>query len=873
MILTLCEVLVMLGLPAAVGGLAGRLLAPRKTLTEDDWIGAPFLGASAIILTLQAAFYAGAPVGLTALPLLVACGIAALLLSATRTLRARWGQPPLDLFGAAAAVFLFHGLGLLRVGADRYLARALGDQFSYVSMAEYIVRRRYGAPLATDWPFHEWIGAAYSTHRIGEAVLQAFLAVVAPGSVKTWFEPLIIWSVFLLVLALFAIARAMGLSRRAAIVTAVAASVMPAVAYIHLESFLSQALAVPFLFQTLVLAARARERGTWQDYVTYGLVSAGTAAIYFEFAPFLIVTAVLLLVSTLVARSSRTWRRLALGVVGLAMPLLLNDARSLLNIAASVAQPVLGFMYPWALSIEGLQRLWLGDFGSGPSLVMSPFVRGVALTATAAGFAGLAIALRNQLRLWRPDDEVWQGRLLLGLLVTGVAALPLLVIVKDGDHPYQAYKLWLSVAPLLACGMGVLTCAIAARLRAWPRAARLVPATALVLASVSAVATADMVVASSRSGPDDLSRRQTTVALRDDFAGAERFLAATRAKDVVLCSTAPVLSGYANAWLTYFARHQRAWPLNPVLNGHDLRAMVAEPDYLRQFPETLETGSVVLTTVDGGLWAEGSETSLVWAQGAYTARATIDRPSAFLCHNTLRPEPSGRTATVTIVGTLRQLPIVSSVAQTATLMVHAADPASDALLAQLHFVVNGTAVGSDVAQDGTRIYAFALRPGLNRAQWRLRVETTDPMERWPAPSFALTGVHLMLGHAWTTLEAVDNPNGLERVDGDPFFWLGKGQTVVSLIAGQSGAALLKFEAVPGPSRSEPTRRVRITTANGYDRTVAVGGGPAALDVPLVPGRQEIRLQALDPPLIHLAHDPRPLLLGVRRLTVAFAPPS
>jgi hypothetical protein len=117
---------------------------------------------------------------------------------------------------------------------------------------------------------------------------------------------------------------------------------------------------------------------------------------------------------------------------------------------------VLGDLYPWALQLEGLARLWVGD--------RYPTADGGAaavLNATAAALIGVAC-----LGLAHLARERYDG-LSCGLLFLGL--LPALIALAPGEHPYQYYKAWLSVAAVLPIGIH----ALGRRAAAWP-ASRLV---------------------------------------------------------------------------------------------------------------------------------------------------------------------------------------------------------------------------------------------------------------------------------------------------------------------------------------------------------------------------------------------------------------
>jgi hypothetical protein len=124
---------------------------------------------------------------------------------------------------------------------------------------------------------------------------------------------------------------------------------------------------------------------------------------------------------------------------------------------------------------------------------------------------------------------------------------------------------------------------------------------------------------------------------------------------------------------------------------------------------------------------------------------------------------------------------------------------------------------------------------------------------------------------------IENRNGLERtVEGKRFMWLGPHDTVLRLVARRPGVLELAADCVLGPSVvGTPRRRVRVSTDTGYCAELVLGAGPAAIPVPVQAGMNTVSLHALDRPTRpRLSNgDARPLVLGVRDLTLRFKSPS
>jgi len=123
-----------------------------------------------------------------------------------------------------------------------------------------------------------------------------------------------------------------------------------------------------------------------------------------------------------------------------------------------------------------------------------------------------------------------------------------------------------------------------------------------------------------------------------------------------------------------------------------------------------------------------------------------------------------------------------------------------------------------------------------------------------------------------TLSTIENPNGLERLDGQQFFWIGQGTTMLHVKSNRSGIAQFSAQFMLGPSLPEKTdRRLQITTDHGYQTQTTLGNGAYTLTVPVIAGTTDIFIKSLDmpSPIKTNQGDPRPLLLGVKGLQMWF----
>jgi hypothetical protein len=121
------------------------------------------------------------------------------------------------------------------------------------------------------------------------------------------------------------------------------------------------------------------------------------------------------------------------------------------------------------------------------------------------------------------------------------------------------------------------------------------------------------------------------------------------------------------------------------------------------------------------------------------------------------------------------------------------------------------------------------------------------------------------------LKAVANPDGLESMNGRPFFWIGGGDTELDLVATSAGEARLSGRFVRGPSLLEHAdARLLISSTNGPDQTFTIAqDGVRSFLVPVGAGDNRIHIRSLDRPGVTAAPaDTRPRLVGTEGLTVS-----
>lgn len=122
--------------------------------------------------------------------------------------------------------------------------------------------------------------------------------------------------------------------------------------------------------------------------------------------------------------------------------------------------------------------------------------------------------------------------------------------------------------------------------------------------------------------------------------------------------------------------------------------------------------------------------------------------------------------------------------------------------------------------------------------------------------------------------AVDNPNGLEKMGADDFFWMGKASTILRIASATGGKVTLEGIFHFGPSFGETVRyQVRSTAGGGFE--LPIGSGKGSFDVNVDAGWSEIVLTPIDRPRNSQSAngDRRPLMTGVQGLRIGKFTPA
>lgn len=547
-----------IGLPVALS------LSPRQQIeSEKLWIIAPFLGIGVVILILQNLIYLGIPISKSYLGIWIGAGLLWCNLIRTGVIRSLL-PIPLMVLVIALLVCLLHGLGLVQVGAANYVGRGWYDQFSYVTASQFLMDYSLPNAVIKDLIYQPTAIKGFlftATDRIGEVILQGFMACSLLTNAKSSFEPVILLSPFLIVLAMFELAKRFSLSKNTALIVSALAASLPAVALIHLESFLSQALAVPLLLLWPCILDEAFKKPNSKNILLATILLATAASIYVEFYFIFLLMAFCFAV----VKSSRKNLVLLFCLILSALCLNLGFVKQLFEIAIRPLHVEMHLrkmvIYPWANSLTGLHWLWLGDY----AWLLKGWGKHV--------FDGVSI-LFFILAYFGMGCVAYKKRDGLSISVFILMLLPLIIWLKDINHlGYQFYKLLMSISPLFPM-------AITLAFKQGIRGALIDGVSycmAVLIGLVTVSSTLTMVWATTQ--PEVLAHVKRGMGYRlldADTREVQDKLERLADQNILINWHEDIRRGdFINGWLAYFARHNNVWLSNSYLGDENLRAYIA----------------------------------------------------------------------------------------------------------------------------------------------------------------------------------------------------------------------------------------------------------------------------------------------------------
>lgn len=620
------------------------LLGGRKPLAVGDWLQAPFLGVAAVILPLQDLVYLDVPVRQSAPWLWAAAALGwGWFLWAGRA-RASLAQCPSGVFAAAVAVYLVQGLGLLTIGAPHYLGVCGPDALNYTTQTQFLVDERHSLGFDACGP-RPWLieGINYKWDRIGESILHGFCTTVGGNSAKEWLEPTQLLGPALVVLAVYLLGRRLGVVPWQALAAGMTAGLLPGFARLHLSSYLSQILATPLTLYFPVVLADLHERPDWRRLLAAAMLFATIVNIYTEFLV-IVLGLIALTYGVGIPRHPRAGR-LTAWYAGLAVaPFFFNPwlPKAIQIVRERLAIPMPNPFFRDVATLAGVLfgrgvyrtggpgTEWTAGLRWADWLVLVAVI-GLCLLGFAGLFRFAAAQVFGSPGAWRHAGGRRALAVVLG--VTALLSLPVIVKVKDPEESYRFLKLFFSFAPVLILGLCLVsdaggrgeTAATAGRTPAvWH---------GLLLGAAFAGAasgTLNMVFQSTTLTPEGHDWGRGYLLLAPEVRELEDQLQALHGKNLLLACgdrgesfEPPIL----NAWFAYFARDNRLWMTNPVLQfagQQDLR-------YASGLESVVDLSNLPpdLLVLSGGgrafLQSPPANATVVWANKAYSLWQPADR--------------------------------------------------------------------------------------------------------------------------------------------------------------------------------------------------------------------------------------------------------
>jgi hypothetical protein len=796
----------------------------------------------------------GVPVSVLAGPVWALSGGLAAYGIAKHARQFEWGDAPLLALTAALPVCVLSPYFL--VGLTDYQGSSLPDGWSYVAMAQYLWTYSIGSEGGLP-PLHQYAAHMAHVRHVAGAMLGFLSPFFAPGDTQASSGLFVSGALFVFSTSCAFFALSIRVSSLQLVTYLVFVVVSGWMANVVWANNYDNALALSFAPLLAGLIAHFdMDAPGWR--VLLGLVGAGLFYVYPELAP---LVAALAVFAALERWRNETMpiRRWALivatsGTLALAMMWpFVPDMLAFIGNQTSAGLQATG--RPGEVMFTGLLSRHFQPsafWGLGAEFRVERFLRlanllGAVLSVLAA--VGVVAMLRSRLA----GVAAW-----VVLLVTGA----LFMIVAE-QYSYGAYKLillsWWALA--LAVVLGIHAVVTAWPLTEYARVVRVVACVALVTAALMHVAV----------------RSFRAVALSGQWTMADyRRVGAIEDLNLSKKVLVAVDERVANEWAVYFLRDM------PIVLG-SYRMYMAFPhvrplmDRARSIrPE--ELGYLLTDDHPDAVFRDSRAWSLVWSAGPYRLWSPTAQTWSIVTGvtNPYGLEEVGGRPFFWMGSATSTVDVVSNADGVLGLNAgFVPGPSVVGVPARRLLLSTSSGYSREVlVHTGDRQIQVPVKAG--REQIRLRVLDTPNV---PAPNgdprALLLGVQdlgVALVQQRIAVQRVENRNGIEQVEGRPFFWMGDGGTTITLDAPTAGSAEFSAEFVPGPSVSTKTERhVEVVVNNGAGRRVKVHPGMNSIRVPLRLGENRVVLRTLDSPdrPVTGRGDRRPLVLGVLDLGVRF----
>jgi hypothetical protein len=554
-IFTLLWQLFTLAASCSAAGLALRFLVPKGFSILNKALFCLVSGLFLVVLIPQNLVYLGMPVRISAW--LVLGGVLVQIWFCRRKLLT-WGRTlssGADIRTLSVVIFLtiaFHSVAPIQQGLEWYYGKGHFDQINYVLLAEFLKEEPYRTneyeiglrpwlvgpvgfqdtakqPGMSSGPGLETIGL--KNERIGQSIVTAEISVWSGVDAKGGYAATVIFFLTLMAICIYGFLRETGINCWMAGSGALLGALLPAIARLSLDGFLSQ-VSILFVFPFMASLLRRDELSARGFILFFGLALAYLVAAYSEIAPLGLCT--LLLGVIFVRRDSFRAKRLmlmgAILLIVLINPYYLRNLIGFLgyqyNLAAHAAS-LWDNVAPNVLSLRGWSAMIFGSVASVPAAL---FLDGGTLLVGLLILTGAILLPRSH----------W---LSLGAVVLPAVIVIFVLATRSPSSYYPMAKIAVTILPLL---IGLVFVALSRIIEMNQRrplgyAIKLLGAT-IVVASASG---------SWRSYSEVLNNEGLLKAYREPgFLNVCRELAKMKNKRVLVFETHPLLA----AWLCYHAR-------------------------------------------------------------------------------------------------------------------------------------------------------------------------------------------------------------------------------------------------------------------------------------------------------------------------------
>jgi hypothetical protein len=428
------------------GFLLSLFLIPVKYRNELFWILTPFLGISFTIIVLQTCIYLDIPISLSAFPFLTLV-IAGIIVAYSKKKILDIPKLPYILLLLGLVVLAVNGVGYFAVGPSNYMGYAWIDQYNYGATSQFLIDKPFSTSLDQVGNIPYLVEAIIKKDdRIGQSVLQGCIAVLTFTNAQSAYGAISLLSPLLTYFSVWLLSDFVIKDKWFRYGAAVSAACVPGFALIHLQNFLSQALADPFFLISPLIIYYALKEKDWR-FVAIGIfILAAIHSIYTEFTLLVIVLEICggvwyILRTKEVVSSVLIIASITLGGI------LINVGyigRSIAVMSQASQPNFLISLFPYSEKVQGLGNLWFGFTGqvlNSPALFF--VITFCAVLLTIAAYVGIIGAVRKQ------KDVIC-------VLLFVIILFPVVILSQSEPYPYQFYKMLMSASPVLVLGVWTL---------------------------------------------------------------------------------------------------------------------------------------------------------------------------------------------------------------------------------------------------------------------------------------------------------------------------------------------------------------------------------------------------------------------------------